>query len=152
MTRRDGGAWAAATRPISVLISAALMLLIMVSGVGGVGGFAGLGPAPTRPGSASVALGTAPAVPAAALAAVSTIGMPVSKDRRAVPALGTPSSQQHKAGWVPLHPEAADVPATDWQPPAGLIDTVIEASPAVVALTILVSHRGRAPPAGSLQT
>jgi hypothetical protein len=152
MTRRDGAAWAAATGPLSALISAALMLLLMVAGVGGVGGFAALGAAPPSPGPASVALGTAPAVPASTLAAASTVGVPVSKDRRAVPVLGTPSSQLYKAGSVPPLPEAADVPVAGWQPPAGLVDAVVPAGPAVVALTIRVSHRGRAPPARSLQT
>jgi hypothetical protein len=152
MTRRITTTQVAVRRPIAVLLSAALMLLVTVAGVGGVGGFAALGAAPSRAGAASVTLGTVPAVPASALAAASTVGIPVSKDRRAVPALGTPSSQLYKAGSLPPHPDAADVPVTGWQPPAGLVDAVAQASSAVVALTIQVSHRGRAPPAGSLQT
>jgi hypothetical protein len=151
MTRRITTTQVAVRRPIAVLLSAALMLLVTVAGVGGVGGFAALGAAPSRAGAASVTLGTVPAVPASALAA-STVGIPVSKDRRAVPALGTPSSQLYKAGSLPPHPDAADVPVTGWQPPAGLVDAVVQASSTVVALTIQVSHRGRAPPAGSLQT
>jgi hypothetical protein len=143
MTRRDGGAQAAATRPLSALISAALLLLTVVAGVGGVGGFSGLG-------KTSVA-------PVSTVAAASTIGIPVVGDRRAgerraAPALGTPGHQQHASGWLPHSPELADLPAIAWQPPFGLADSAVEPAPAVIALTIQLSHRGRAPPAGSLLT
>jgi len=162
MTRWDGGAQAAVTRPtiaitrpISALISAALLLLTVVAGVGGVGGFAGLGKT-----AAASAGTTAPATTTTPAVAASTIAVPLAGDRRtaptgdrrAAPALGTPSSQQHTAGWAPHHPEAAHVPAIGWQQPIGLTHLAVEAGPAVIALTIQVSHRGRAPPAGSLLT
>jgi hypothetical protein len=115
-----------------------LLLLAVVAGVGG--------------GAESAVLGQASIAPVATLAAASTNALPVSGDRRAVPALGSPSSQQYKAGWLPRQAETADVPAADWQPPLGLINAAVAASPAVVLLTIQVSHRGRAPPAASLLT
>ena len=138
MTRRIGVAAAAATGSISGLISAVLLLLTVVAGVGG--------------GAESAVLSRASAAPIATLAATSTSALPVSGDRRAAPVLGSPSSQQYKAGWTPRQAEAADVPAADWQPPRGLIDAAVAASPAVILLTIRVSHRGRAPPAASLLT
>jgi hypothetical protein len=125
----------AAARPVSALISAALLLLTVVAGVGEAGGFA--------------VLGRAPAAPVTTVAAVSTIAVPVTGDRRAAPALRVHRGKLHAAGWAPLQPEPADVAATGWQPPTGLVDLAVEAGPAVVALTIEVSHRGRAPPAGS---
>jgi hypothetical protein len=136
MIRRNGAAQAAATRPISALISAALLLLAVVAGVGGVGGFS--------------TLGSTSAKRTATVAAASTIAVPVTHDRRNAPALRTPGTHQHKDGWAPLHaPEvASDLPAVSWQQPTGLIDLPVEARPDVIALTIEVSHRGRAPPAG----
>jgi hypothetical protein len=134
----------AATRPLSALISAALLLLTMVAGVGGVGGFAGLGPASAAPRA------QAAAAPSTVAAAASTIGTPVTGERRAAPALGTASSKKHTAGWAPNDPESAELPAAGWQSPVGLVDAAVSAPPAVLALTIQVSHRGRAPPVGSL--
>lgn len=136
MRRRIGAAQVAATRPLSALISAALLLLTVVAGVGGVGGFAAL----------SLPAGS----PVSTVAAASSIATPVVGDRRAAPALGTPAKPQHAAGWAPHHPEPADLTALGRQQPAGLVDATVEAAPAVVALTVQVSHRGRAPPAGSL--
>lgn len=140
MPNRMSSARVAATRPLSALISAALLLLTVVAGVGGVGGFAGLG----QPSAA----------PVATVAAASTIAVPVTGERRAGerragPALGT-STGQHAAGWAPQLPEPADLPAAAGWPPAGSAGPVVEVAPVVIALTIQVSHRGRAPPAGSL--
>jgi hypothetical protein len=138
MTPRIGAARVAVTRPVSALISAVLLLLTTVAGVGGVGGFAALGKAPSRAGST--------------VAAASTIAVPVAGERRAALGLGIAGGHQRMAGWAPHHPDSADVPAAGWQPPAGLADATVEAGPAVLALTVQVAHRGRAPPAGSLST
>jgi hypothetical protein len=140
MQKRMSGSRVAAARPLSALISAALLLLTVVAGVGGVGGFA--------------ALGQPSAAPVATVAAASTIAVPVVGDRRVgdrrtATALGT-AGQQHSIGWAPHPPEPADLPATAWRLPLGSASSAVEVAPAVVALTIQVSHRGRAPPAGSL--
>jgi hypothetical protein len=140
MPSRMSSARVAAARPLSALISGVLLLLTVVAGVGGVGGFAGVG----RPS----------AQPVTTVAAASTVAVVAGDrrtgDRRAATALGSPAGQQHAAGWTPPLPEPADLPAIAWQHPAGPAAPAVEAAPTVIALTIQVSHRGRAPPAGSL--
>jgi hypothetical protein len=81
------------------------------------------------------------------VASASTIAVPVAGDRRSAPALNAPGSLKRLAGWAPQHPDAADLPATD-RPLSRFTAPAVEAEPAVIALTIQVSHRGRAPPAG----
>jgi hypothetical protein len=135
--RRLGTAQAAARadqRPLSALISAALLLL---GAVAGVGGFAGAG---------TVSAVSSPS----SVASASTTSTRVSTDRRSAPVLGKPGSQQQVSGWARHHPEPADVAVIGTYPPAGLVDAPIPTGTAGFALTIDVSHQGRAPPAGSL--
>jgi len=132
MRRGDAGRAVAVARPVSALISAALLLLTVVAGGAGLGGFAALGRAPAAP---------------AAVAAASTIAVPVAGDRRSAPALSAPGTFKRLAGGAPQHPDAADLPAADRRP-SRFTAAAVEAEPAVIALTLLVSHRGRAPPAG----
>jgi hypothetical protein len=129
---------AAVRRPLSALVGAALLLLTMVAGAGGIGGFG--------------AAGRAASAPISTAAAASLSSVPAAGDRRAAPALATVGKQRQLAGWAPHHPEPADAGSTGWRSPAGLVDGPVEAAPAVVALTIRTSNRGRAPPAGSLRT
>jgi hypothetical protein len=126
----------ALARPFSVLISAALLLLTMVAGVGGTGGFA--------------ALGRTSAAPLSTAAAASAIAVPVVGERRAAPVLGSPGNHRHASGWSPHLPDPATAPGPGWQFPSGPLTSVVPAAATVVALTVQVSHRGRAPPLGLL--
>jgi hypothetical protein len=120
---------------VGAVLSSVLLLLLVVSGANG---FA------ARGGSVH----SSSAVPTAAAAgSVSTPGTP---DRRQSPEAGGAARYQYEAGWAPLHPEPADVVVNAWRSPPGLVEPATGTGPAVVALTVRVSHRGRAPPAGSL--
>jgi hypothetical protein len=149
MSRRIGGAQASATRPLSALISAALLLLAVVAGVSGVAGFAGPG-VTAGPGPSA-----GPAV-ATTVVAASTTSIPIATERRSVTVLGTAAkSRQEAAGWAPQHPhhpQPADVALVPVVKPLRFVQAPVRAGPSVVTLTILVSHRGRAPPAGTLLT
>jgi len=143
MNRRIGEAQVAATRPLSALISAAFLLLAVVAGVSGVAGFADPAAAATPVGARSIT----------STAAASTTSIPLVTERRSVTVLGASSgSRPELAGWAPHHPEHADLPVAPPVQPARFVQAPVRAGPSVVVLTIQVSHRGRAPPAGSLLT
>jgi hypothetical protein len=135
VTGRVQGARVAVAPAFSALIGAALLLLTMIAGVGGAGALS--------------AIGTASATPVLAVGAVSTNAAQTTGDRRATTLPGVGSRQQHP-GWAPDRVDAGEPVATGWQQPSGLVDLAVEAGPSIIALTIQVSHRGRAPPAGSL--
>lgn len=145
MNRRIGEGQVAATRPLSALISSALLLLAVMAGVSGVAGFAG----PAAPG-AGPSTGSPPVTSSAA---ASTTSIPITGERRSVTVLGASTGSRPVAsGWAPHHPEHADLPVAPPVQPVRFVQAPVRAGPSVVVLTIQVSHRGRAPPAGSLFT
>ena len=119
---------------MSGLVSAALLLLSVVAGVGG---FVSAG-------------ATAAVAKVSTVASPSTTSTRVAADRRSTPVLSTLGSRQQVLGAAPQHPEFADVAVTGWLPPFGLGTVSIPSESAALVLTIQVTHRGRAPPAGSL--
>ena len=119
---------------MSGLVSAALLLLSVVAGVGG---FVGAGV-------------SAAAAKVSTVAAASTTSSRVAAERRSTPVMSTLGSRQQVFGAAPHHPEPADLAVRQWHGPTGPGSLRIPAASAELVLTIQVSHRGRAPPAGSL--
>jgi hypothetical protein len=119
---------------MSGLVSAALLLLSVVAGVGG---FVGAG-------------ASAAAAKVSTVASTSATSTRVAADRRSTPVLSTPGSRKQVFGAAPHHPESADVAVTGWLPPFGLGTVSIPSEAAELVLALQVTHRGRAPPPGSL--
>src|SRR4051812_2313252 len=144
MTRRIGGAQSVATRPLSALISAALLLLAGVSGVAGFAGPTASGaPAATGPSTGRAAVTTVSATTPAprprpggppAPPGPPPPPTPPVPARRSVTVVGiSAGSRPDASGWAPHHPETADVPVTPVLPVPRFVQSPVRAGPAVVA-------------------
>jgi hypothetical protein len=159
MTRRIGSPLQATTSAVRRLVALVAVLLLAGLGLGAGSVVAGGSPAVATSIGLTGSVGSVGS--AAAVSLPSSSSPTVSSSRASTPAPGLAERRQapakvvagarSAASWASVQPEpVADVPVGGWLPPPGRVAGVVAASPEVIALTIRVSHSGRAPPAGVL--